>query len=221
MDNDRLPAVELEPSGKHRASIIWLHGLGADGGDFVPIVPELGVDELGIRFVFPHAPKRAVTINGGMVMPAWYDITSIDLDRHVATEDLNEAQQQLEAWIDHERRLGIPSDKILIAGFSQGGAVALYAGLVHPEPLAGIVALSTYHPDPERIARGHEANRSTAIFMAHGSYDPVVPLALAEGSAELLKQAGYGVNWQTYAMPHSVSPEEIDDLSAWLHARLG
>lgn len=220
MSDQRLPAVELAPKGEHRASIIWLHGLGADGHDFVPVVPELGVDDLGIRFVFPHAPTRAVTINGGMAMPAWYDIASVDLDRHVDTEDLDEARVQLGAWIDHERSLGIPSDKILIAGFSQGGAVALYTGLDHPERLAGIAALSTYHPVPERIGNGHEANAQTSVFMAHGTHDPVVPMSLAEATAKRLEAANYPLEWHTYPMPHSVSPDEIRDLSAWLQKRI-
>ena len=186
MSRELLDAVEIQPDGTPQASVIWLHGLGADGNDFPPMVPALGIPmDAGVRFVFPHAPMRPVTINGGMTMRAWYDIKSMDLDRHVEAEHLEESREQLEAWIAHERELGIPSEKIVLAGFSQGGAIVLYAGLQCGETLGGIMALSCYHPMGELIeTRASEANRSVPIFMAHGTMDPVVPIHLAEGTIE-------------------------------------
>ena len=189
MSDTLLPAVEAGPDEGATASIVWLHGLGADGHDFEPIVPELQrVLGPSIRFVFPHAPSRPVTINGGAVMPAWYDITSLESERHASDEDLQQARGQLEAWIRHEEGLGIPTKKILVAGFSQGGAIALYTGLAFDEPLAGILALSCYHPAREQIDA--DANRDVPIFMAHGTFDPVVPLRMAEKTVETLRAAG-------------------------------
>ena len=221
MTTELLPAVELNPSSAPKASVIWLHGLGADGHDFGPVVPELGISEASsVRFVFPHAPMRPVTINGGAVMRAWYDIKTLDLERHVEQAHLEESREQLQAWIDHERALGIPSEKIVVAGFSQGGAIVLYAGLQAPlseERLGGILALSCYHPLPNLIKeRASEANRAVPIFMGHGSQDPVVPIHLAEGTVATLQEKGYEVAWHTYPMPHSVSPQEIADIGNWL-----
>ncbi len=241
MTEELLPAVEIDPPGEVKASVIWLHGLGADGHDFESIVPELRLPpSAGVRFVFPHAPKRPVTINGGMVMRAWYDIKTLELERHVDREDLEASRLQLEAWVTHELDAGVPSDKIVVAGFSQGGAIALYAGVPGPSPgrarasrgapslsqrergrLGGILALSCYHPLREPIAsESTEANRTVPIFMGHGSFDPVVPLSLAEATVETLGENGYDVEWHTYAMPHSVSAEEIGDVGRWLSARL-
>ncbi|HEY7820058.1 MAG TPA: dienelactone hydrolase family protein [Vicinamibacteria bacterium] len=222
MSEPLLPAVEIDPPGSPSASVIWLHGLGADGHDFEPIVPELHLPEgARVRFVFPHAPMRPVTINGGYVMRAWYDIKTLDLERHVAEEDLETSRRQLEAWIQHERSSGVPYERIVVAGFSQGGAIALYTGLPFEERLGGIVALSCYHPLPHRIQEAsRKMNAGIPIFMAHGTYDPVVPLALAETTVKFLREAGYEPQWRTYSMPHSVSPAEISDLGRFLSDRL-
>ncbi len=218
MTAELLPAIELNPSSEPKASVIWLHGLGADGHDFGPIVPELRIPEAAsVRFVFPHAPMRPVTINGGAVMRAWYDIKTLDLERHVEEAHLEESGEQLEAWIAHERALGIASEKIVVAGFSQGGAIVLYAGLQAEERLGGILALSCYHPLPNLIKeRASEANRAVPIFMAHGSQDAVVPIHLAERTVATLEENGYAVEWHSYPMPHSVSPQEIADIGHWL-----
>jgi phospholipase/carboxylesterase len=223
MTETLLPAVEIDPPGSPRASVIWLHGLGADGHDFEPIVPELRLPrEALVRFVFPHAPMRPVTINGGFVMRAWYDIKSLDdLERSVAEEDLVTSRRQLEAWIGHERENGIPSEKIVVAGFSQGGAIALYAGLQSEERLGGILALSCYHPFPNRIGElSSEANRGVPIFMGHGTLDPLVPVFLAQLTMTRLRENGYDPEWRTYPIPHSVSAEEIADVARFLRARL-
>ena len=221
MSEERLPAVVVEPEGEATASVIWLHGLGADGNDFGPIVPELGAAASGVRFVFPHAPMRSVTINGGAVMRAWYDIISLDLERHVPEDDLEQSRTQLEAWIEHERGLGIASERIVIAGFSQGGAIALYAGLQHRERIGGVLALSCYHPQLSRLGDDAEGvNRGLDVFMAHGSMDPVVPIALAEQTIQALRSHGYRCDWRDYPMPHSVCAEEVRDISAWLSSTL-
>jgi phospholipase/carboxylesterase len=222
MSESLLPAVEIDPEGAADASIIWLHGLGADGHDFEPIVPELRLPrERRVRFVFPNAPMRSVTINGGMVMRAWYDIKSLDLERHVDEEDLETSRRQLDEWVRHEMRAGILSSRIIVAGFSQGGAIALYSGLQFEERLAGILALSCYHPLPAFVRdRSSEANRDVPIFMAHGTHDPVVPVALAERTAEVLRENGYHPEWHTYPMPHSVSAEEILDIGRFLAGAL-
>jgi phospholipase/carboxylesterase len=219
MSESLLPAVEIDPDGKPASSVIWLHGLGADGHDFEPIVPGLGLPST--RFVFPHAPMRPVTINEGYVMRAWYDIRTLDLERMVDEEDLEASRRQLEAWIRHEEASGIPSERIVVAGFSQGGAIALYGGLQYERPLAGIVALSCYHPLPNAIReRGSRANAKVPIFMAHGTYDPIVPLFLAESTVTTLRENGYAPDWRTYPMPHSVFPEEIRGLGRFLSDRL-
>ena len=185
MSRELLDAVEIRPDGEPRASVIWLHGLGADGNDFPPIIPGLGIPfDAGVRWIFPHAPMRPVTINGGMTMRAWYDIKSMDIERDVETAHLDESKQQLEAWIAHERELGIPSERIVLAGFSQGGAIVLYTGLQHAETLGGIMALSCYHPRAELIEK---TERPLPIFMAHGTMDPVVPIHLAEATVEKLR----------------------------------
>ena len=218
MKDALLDAVEIDPAGKPSASIIWLHGLGADGHDFEPIVPELGLPEgAGARFVFPHAPRRSVTINGGLVMRAWYDIRSSDLSRAVDEEHIELSRRQLEAWIAHEVDAGVPSERIVVAGFSQGGAIALVAGLQHEAPLAGVLALSCYHPLPDRIAA---PRRPLSVFMAHGTLDPVVPVALGEATVETLRERGYQPEWHTYPMAHAVSHEEIADVGRWLRTVL-
>ena len=215
-------AVVIGPSGIHRASVIWLHGLGADGHDFEPVVPELGLpDQLGIRYIFPHAPVRPVTINGGMAMRAWYDVKSADLCRQEDVVSIEASSHLLTDYIDAEIALGIPSDHIVIAGFSQGGAIALHTGLRFPCGLAGVLALSTYLPLPGRLHKeAHTSNSETPIMMAHGTLDPVIPVFQGKQSYEMLKLAGYPVTWHEYRMQHAVCLEEIRDIGAWMQARL-
>ncbi|HTT08716.1 MAG TPA: alpha/beta fold hydrolase [Gammaproteobacteria bacterium] len=214
--------VVIEPPGRHDASVIWLHGLGADGHDFEGIVPELGLPRHhGIRFTFPHAPKRPITINGGMVMRGWYDIAAPDLTLREDEAGLRDAAAIVEEFIATERAAGVAADRIVLAGFSQGGAVALFTGLRHFERLAGIMALSTYLPLPGSLsAEAHDANRQTPIFMGHGLYDPLIPVFHGRHSAELLRAGGHDVTWRTYAMPHSVCAEEVRELALWLKAEL-
>ena len=214
--------VEVETGPNPPWAVIWLHGLGADGHDFEPIVPEL-VDEAwpAIRFVFPHAPVRAVTINGGMRMRAWYDILGLEIAQRQDERGVRESIAFVQGLIARENARGVPSERIVIAGFSQGGAIALASGLRHPQRLAGVVALSTYLPIAESSAdERSEANRALPIFMAHGSLDPVVGHALGQMSRSYLEQLGYAVQWHSYSMPHSVNAEEIADLARWLGARL-
>jgi phospholipase/carboxylesterase len=214
---DLLDAIEIESAPSPTAAVIWLHGLGADGHDFVDIVPMLGLKALGTRFVFPHAPMRPVTINGGAVMRAWYDVRG---DAGVRREDeagVRESQQRIEALIAREKTRGIPAGRIVLAGFSQGGAMALQTGLRHPERLAGIMALSCFLPLTDTVAAEvAPANRDVPIFMAHGTHDPLIPLARARHAYELLTSLGYRIEWHEYPIPHSVSPTEIRDISAWL-----
>ena len=216
-----LDAIEIETGKNPSASVIWLHGLGADGNDFAPIVPELRLPQAAIRFVFPHAPVQPVTINGGMRMRAWYDIT----DGAIRREDergVRASQVSIEALIAREKKRGTKAERLVLAGFSQGGAIALHTGLRHPERIAGIMALSTYVPVGEKLsAEASAANRRVPIFMAHGTYDPVIPLDRAEQSRGLLESLGYPVEWREYGMPHSVCPEELADIGAWLGKVLG
>ena len=213
--------VEIETGKNPQASVIWLHGLGADGNDFAPIVPELRLPRAAIRFVFPHAPVQPVTINGGMRMRAWYDIT----DGAIRREDergVRASQVLIETLIGMEKERGTKAERLVLAGFSQGGAIALQTGLRHPERIAGIMALSTYVPVGEKLAaEASTANRDVPIFMAHGSYDPIIPLVRAEQSRKLLESLGYPVEWREYGMPHSVCPEELADIGAWLGKVLG
>lgn len=206
-----------------RAAILWLHGLGADGNDFAPIVPELVERHWPpIRFVFPHAPVRPVTINGGMAMRAWYDILGLEIAQRQDERGVRESVAFVDQLIAREEARGIPSERVFVAGFSQGGAIALAAGLRHARRLGGIIALSTYLPIAERTAEeASAANRGLPVFMGHGSLDPVVGHALGQMSAEFLRKLGYPVDWHSYAMPHSVCAEEIADLSRWLDTRIG
>jgi phospholipase/carboxylesterase len=222
MNKPFLDAVEINPPGTPRACIIWLHGLGADGHDFEPLIPQLGIVEtLGVRVVLPHAPQRPVTINGGMNMPAWYDIRATDFQRGEDSTGIRESEQQLRDLIQREVDSGIPVGRILLAGFSQGGAIVLHVGLRYPQPLAGILALSTYVPLADTLAtEAAAANSQVPIFMAHGMQDPVVPVKLALQSRDRLTALGYHVNWHSYPMPHAVCPEEIGDISEWLLQRL-
>lgn len=218
MPSDTLPCIEIETGPDPEASIIWLHGLGADGNDFVPIVPELQLPPtLAVRFVFPHAPVRRVTINNGMAMRAWYDIAAADLSSRADITGVQQSQAQLEALIARENERGIASSHIVLAGFSQGGVVALHTALRYPARLAGIAALSTYLVLAERLTQdASSANRDAPIFMAHGTADPVVRFEWGETSRRALEAAGYRVEWHTYRMEHSVCLEEIVDLAAWL-----
>ena len=218
MPADLLPCIELETAPHPTASVIWLHGLGADGNDFVPIVPELKLPQaLAVRFVFPHAPVRAVTINNGMRMRAWYDISGADLTNRADLGGVRQSQAQLEALVEREIARGIPAQRIVLAGFSQGGAIALYTGLRHAERLAGIMALSTYLISPDALAgEATAANRSVPIFIAHGTADPVVRFQWGEASKRVLEAGGYNVEWHDYRMEHSLCFEEVEAIGAWL-----
>ena len=222
MSKAYLEAVEINPPGTPRACIIWLHGLGADGHDFEPLIPQLGIVEtLGVRVVLPHAPHRSVTINGGMEMPAWYDIRATDFQQGQDSTGIRESGQQLCDLIQREVDSGIPAERILLAGFSQGGAIVLHTGLRYPQPLAGLLALSTYVPMADTLkTEAVAANSQVPIFMAHGMQDPVVPVKLALQSRDLLTALDYDVSWQSYPMPHAVCPEEIADIRNWLLQRL-
>jgi len=220
-----LDAIEIETGKNPSSSVIWMHGLGADGNDFVPIVSELGLDGVpATRFLFPHAPMRPVTINNGYVMRAWYDVALGDLEgnsRRADERGVRESQNSITALIEREVKRGVEPAHIVLAGFSQGGAIALQTGLRYPRKLAGVMALSTYLPLAESLPReAASANRNTPIFMAHGTYDPVVPLVMGAGSMTLLTGLGYAVEWRQYPMPHSVCPEEIQDIGVWLRTVL-
>ena len=220
--SDLLSCVEIEPKRPARASVVWLHGLGADGNDFVPIVPHLGVDEVGLRFVFPNAPKIPVSLNMGMVMPAWYDIAGPDLRHRQDVEGIRRSEAQVRALVEREIERGVPSRKILLAGFSQGGAVAVHVALRFPQPLAGGIALSTYLVMGDRLeAEIASANRGLPVFQAHGSADPMVHIERGEALRDELAKVGCAVEWHEYPMMHEVCLEEIEALGAWMRARLG
>jgi phospholipase/carboxylesterase len=218
MSVELLPTIELETAPKPTASVIWLHGLGADGNDFVPVVRELALPaSLAVRFVFPHAPVRSVTINNGVRMRAWYDIAAADLNNRADLAGVKQSQLQVEALIAREVGRGIPASRIVVAGFSQGGAVALYTGLRHAERLAGVMALSTYLIGADALAiEAASINRDVPIFMGHGTADPIVRFDWGNASRQALVKAGYSVDWHTYGMEHSVCMEEIHAVSAWL-----
>lgn len=216
-----LETVEQETGASPEWSVIWLHGLGADGHDFAPIVPELVRPHWpAIRFVFPHAPKRPVTINNGLPMRAWYDITSMDFRNRADATGVAESVVQVEELITREQARGIPLERILLAGFSQGGAITLSVGLKRRQPLAGLVALSTYLPEVDAAA-AQLAEGATAqpVFMAHGSGDPVIPVQVAEHSRQVLEGLGFALEWHRYPMAHQVCAEEIHALGDWLQAR--
>ncbi len=217
-----LPTVEHETAAQPRHSIIWLHGLGADGNDFAPLAPQLADPSWPpLRFVFPHAPVRPVTVNNGMPMRAWYDIAGFDLLTRQDEAGVRASIAEVAALIEREESRGVPSHQIVLAGFSQGGAIALAAGLRHARALAGIVALSTYVPIHAKLdAERHAANAATPVFWGHGSLDPVVPLQRGVESRDVLLALGFAVEWHTYPMGHAVCPQEIVDLRAWLGQRL-
>jgi len=221
--SDLLPAIEIATGATPEYSVIWLHGLGADGSDFVPVVSELGLDEAApIRFVFPHAPAMPVTCNGGYVMPAWYDIISLEPhSRQVDEAGILRSRDALRALIARENLRGIASERIFLAGFSQGGAVAYATALTHPTRLAGLIALSTYLPTPQLVTdEATVANRDLPIFAAHGREDDVVSPQLGRQACDFLVGEGYRPTWREYPMPHSVCIEEILDIGAWLRVRI-
>jgi phospholipase/carboxylesterase len=213
-----LDAIEVATGPAPRASVIWMHGLGADGHDFEPIVGELvTAHERAVRFIFPHAPLRAVTVNGGYTMRAWYDIVSLGTHVQEDLEGLRGARTQIEALINRELERGVMHEHIALVGFSQGGALALYTGTRFAHRLAGIVGLSCYLPAADRLSQEHsQASLATPIFMAHGSQDPLVLPDYGERSRRALERSGYKVAWHLYPMPHTVSPEEIAELASWL-----
>jgi phospholipase/carboxylesterase len=213
-----LPRIELESAPNPTTAVIWLHGLGADGNDFAGLVPELDLDDCpAIRFVFPHAPSIPVTLNGGYIMPAWYDILGANLVDRQDAAGIQKSEQAVKALIENEVARGIPFDRIVLAGFSQGCAMALHTGLRLQHRLAGIVALSGYLPLADRFATERAlANANTPIFMAHGTQDPVVVLARGEKSRDALAAIGHPVQWHTYPMQHAVHPHEIADIASFL-----
>jgi phospholipase/carboxylesterase len=214
--------VEIETGSNTSGSVIWLHGLGADGHDFEPIVPELRLpDSLALRFVFPHAPMRPVTINGGMAMRAWYDIFSLDRDGPVDEDGIRQSGAILDGLIRREQERGIDARRIVVAGFSQGGAIAMHSALRFPERLAGLMALSTYLPlrshfAAEVLDNDAARNKDLPIFMAHGSFDPVLPMQMGRSSADLLIESDFNVEWHDYPMAHAVCAEEIEAIRQWL-----
>lgn len=215
---ERLPSIEINPDKLAIGSVIWLHGLGADGNDFKPIVPALNLPkDLPLRFIFPHAPVRPVAINGGAPTRAWFDI---DLPSLANETHVNESVQQLNQFIQREIDLGIPSYQIVVAGFSQGGVIALQAGLLHEKPLAGIMALSTFLPTADELkTQRHDSNRSIKIFMAHGSNDPMIPISVAKAARSSLEAMQYPIEWNEYPMGHEVCPPQIKAISQWLQSR--
>ena len=215
-----LPHITLESGEQPRHSIIWLHGLGADGHDFVSMVDELNLP-VAIRYIFPHAPHRPVTVNGGYVMRAWYDIVRPNIDAQQDEEGIYGSQASIEALIDQEISRGIAPCNIFLAGFSQGGAIALHTALRHATALGGVLALSTYLPLADSAPQEVSASaRQTPIFMAHGRSDPVVPYALGVASRDALQEFGYAVEWHEYAMQHSLCEAEVRDIEAWLSKRV-
>ena len=212
-----LNALEINPSKETLRSIIWLHGLGADGHDFAPIVPQLGIQESHqIRFIFPHAPSIPVTVNGNLKMPAWYDIYEVNIDAKIDLAGIASSKTAIESLIEHEISRGMPSKNIILAGFSQGAAMALTIGLQYHEPLGGIIALSGYLPNANNVlAHIAAANQQCPIFLAHGTSDPIVAYSMAETTRDLLVKAKLPVSWHSYYMPHSVCEEEVRDIGKW------
>ncbi len=221
MTGELLPCVEIEPDRPARAAVIWLHGLGADGHDFESVVPALRLaPELAVRFVFPHAPSIPVTINGGFVMPAWYDIRGLDRNARIDSEGILRSADRVRALLERERERGISTERLVLAGFSQGGAIALYLALAFQEPLAGVMALSTYLAlEPGGAERG-PASPALEVFQAHGTADPMVTPGLGMLARERLQELGCKVEWHTYPMAHQVCEAELEHISRWLAKRL-
>ena len=219
--NKPLEAIEIETRPNPSHAVIWMHGLGADGSDFVPIVRELKLPPLGIRFIFPHAPMRPVTINGGFVMRAWYDIVVQDLVRQEDERGIRESQDLVGQLIDKEIARGIPANRIALAGFSQGGVITLQTGLRYPKRLAGLLALSCYLPLSATLEKERSAaNQDVPVFIGHGTADDIVPLQRGLGARDALSKLGYKPEWHQYPMPHSVHPDEIADIGAWFQRML-
>lgn len=216
--NSDLPFVDVNPKTAHDSVVIWLHGLGDSGNGFAPIVPELKLPEsMAVRFVFPHAPIRPVTINNGMPMRAWYDIKTMDFNHRADGAGVDESTVSVTALIETEHAKGTPYERIVIAGFSQGGVIALNIGTRFPHKLAGVMALSTYMSEPEFLSeKGLEVNKQTEFFCAHGQQDEVVPMFLGHSAFKVLKENGYNVHWKDYLMQHNVCPQELVDISEWL-----
>lgn len=222
MQTPTLEKLIIEPPGPATASVIWLHGLGADGHDFEPLVPELGLLERGVRFILPHAPSMPVTLNGGYVMSAWYDIRWPDLRRDADEAGIRASVAAVGDLIQAEIDQGVKPERIVLAGFSQGGAIVLHAGLTYPQRLGGIMALSTYLALPDAVAAELQAaNRATPIFMGHGDEDPIAAFQVAQSSRDQLAALGCPVVLHRYRMPHSVCPEEVADIRAWLSEIVG
>ncbi len=220
--SELLPCVEVEIGEKPQHCVIWLHGLGSDGHDFEGLVPSLNLEKsLSVRFIFPHAPRRPVTVNGGMAMRAWYDIYEMTLDRKVDMENIQESCEQIEALVAAQIDLGIPAENIVIAGFSQGGVIANQLALHSNHKFAGVMALSTYLADSDQVPLAQECvNGKTPLLIHHGSQDPIVDPSLAIKAKDLFTQKGFDLVYKTYPMPHSVCPEQVIDISAWLNERL-
>ena len=224
MSTTLLDTIEINTAEHCKYSVIWLHGLGASGHDFEPIVPELKLPEQpGVRFIFPHAPVRPITVNGGATMPGWYDITSLDFgSRQQDTDGVRESAAHIDALIKAEIQRGVPAARIVLAGFSQGGAIALYTALTSEHALCGVIALSTYLPIQETaLAEITEHAPKTPVFMAHGQFDEVIELRHAKQSFDVLDKAGMDIEWHDYPIPHSVNADEITDVSNWLKRHLG
>jgi len=221
--DELLPAIEVETAAMPRFSVIWMHGLGADGSDFEAVVPELGLARgPGVRFVFPHAPQMPVTCNGGYVMPAWYDIVSLDSSSRSVDEDgILRSRQAIRRLIERENQRGVPCSRVFLAGFSQGGAVAYTTALTHAEPLAGVIALSTYIPTPQLLEdEATAANQALPVFAAHGTEDEVVSPELGIRARDFLMRHGHRVEWHEYLMTHSVCLEEVQEIGRWLRDRM-
>ncbi len=215
-----LPHITLDTASAPHHSIIWLHGLGADGEDFVPIAEEMNLP-VAVRYIFPHAPEQPVTLNGGYIMRSWYDIVATDIGSKQDAAGVRASQSEIEKLIAQEKARGILPEDIFLAGFSQGGAIALHTGLRYAERLGGILALSTYLPLADTLKEEAASTaKKTPIFMAHGRSDPIVPYTLGRSSEKILLQQGYQVEWHEYAMPHSLCQEEVRDIEAWLSPRL-
>lgn len=211
--------VLVHGKGEATHAVIWLHGLGASADDFPPVIPELGLSaNRSIRFIFPQAPDRAITINNGMRMPGWYDIKGMSLEDKQDAQGMAESQATVEALIDQQIAMGIPSDNIILAGFSQGGAVTYFTGIRSSKKLAGLLTMSTYLPfDQDTTKERSEVNTSTPIFASHGTHDQVVPMSMGQSSVEHLKELGYKIDWKTYRMEHQVVMEQIKDIGHWIN----
>ena len=215
-----LQSVIAQTGENPKFVVIWLHGLGADGNDFAPVVPQFKIPGFDIKFIFPHAPKIPVTINGGMVMRAWYDIKMMDIGKQPDKQGILASEKLIYELIDQQINDGFKQEQIILAGFSQGGAMSLQIGTNYPQKLAGIIALSCYLPIPESLDKKNSANINTPIFMAHGSFDPVVPFVLGQSSRNALKKSGYSIDWHEYPIQHGASMDEIMDIKTWIEKKI-